>query len=126
MKNGQWIWQLLTVLLIAALAWGFVQRRAQNNLASCKENLKALATACEMYSTGEPCIYPKKLNVLAADYVPKIPICPAVGTDTYSGGFKSAIRPDAFTLCCAGHNHAILGIPPNYPQYCNVSGFIEP
>jgi hypothetical protein len=101
-------------------------RRAQNELVGCKENLKALATACEMYSTGEPCIYPKNLSVLTPSYLKHTPICPAVGTDSYSSGFQSATRPNAFTLCCAGHNHAILGLPPNYPQYCNLSGFIDP
>jgi hypothetical protein len=120
-------WLVILVLAAASIAPTLMHRVEQRRLRACQENLKAIATACEIDSII-PGRYPYRLEQILAEYfetVVKIPNCPAAGKDTYSLGFQSASNPDAFSICCTQHNHAALGVPPNYPQYCNVSGLIE-
>ena len=120
-------WLVILLLAAASIAPTLMHRVEQRRLRACEENLKTIAVACEMYSTL-PGRYPHQLNEIPPEYfreVSKAPGCSAAPVDTSSVSFKSASNPDAFSICCTGHNHAPLGVPPNYPQYCNVSGLIE-
>lgn len=120
-------WLVILLLAAASIAPTWMHRVEQRQLRACEENLKAIAIACEIYSII-PGRYPYRLEQIPPEYLKeasKMPNRPAGDIDTSSVGFQSASNPDAFSICCTGHNHAILGVPPNYPQYCNVSGLIE-
>ena len=95
-------------------------------LANCKNNLKNLGIAQEMYSTDNGGRFARKPTQLTPTYLKRIPTCPAAGTDTYSAGFASASNPDAYTIVCSGSNHTDLGVPPHYPQYTSDQGILCP
>lgn len=104
---------------------------------NCKSNLKNIGTALEMWSTDHEGKYPASLAELTPDYLKYIPACPAAGKDTYSGTYSSFHDPagrkfdgqdgvkDCYQFECAGHNHANLDVPANYPNYNGIRGIIE-
>lgn len=109
-----------------ALGAFLLEYKRQGELLGCKSNLKNTGTALEMYCTDNGGLFPPALSFLTPNYLKKIPTCPAAGSDTYSGGFKSRARPDVYTVICTGSNHSALGIPANHPQYRSNEGLVCP
>ena len=95
------------------------------NLTKCQSNLKAIATACEMYATENNGHYPDRLDRLVPEYLEKIPACPKNGGDSYSVSYESSQNPDAYTFCCKGSNHTGANLPEDYPQFSGLQGLIE-
>ena len=103
-------------------------------LINCKSNLKNIATALEMWSTDHEGAYPKTLAELTPEYLKYIPTCPAAGKDSYSDRY-AAFQAQAdktvngekldYFFGCAGHHHANLDIPAEYPDYNSVRGLSE-
>lgn len=91
-------------------------------LNGCKSNLKNIGTASEMYSTDNSGRYERGLSALTPNYLRLIPTCPAASRDTYSGAYRSAANPDAFTVACSGSNHSDAGVAANYPMYTSSQG----
>lgn len=105
-------------------------------MTACKSNLKNLATALEMYAAdnfalGGPTgiekrsLYPHSLGALTPNYLKIIPNCPSAGKDSYSSTYQRAEHPEAFTVRCAGKNHAEANTPADYPQYSSYQGLVE-
>jgi hypothetical protein len=97
----------------------------QDELPSCQDSLKNLATALEMYSTDNAGRYPTSLQQLMPNYLLRPPVCKVAGLDTYSRAYAVAQRPDAFTCICEGEHHHGEGLEPNFPQYSSTTGLIE-
>lgn len=89
---------------------------ANNKLNSCRENMRKIGTALEMYSTDNSGHYPDRLKDLAPDYLESIPTCPSAETDTYSAGYQGWRNPDYYTYCCSGKNHIAAFVQENYPR----------
>lgn len=89
----------------------------------CRQNMKHIATACEMYSTDYFGRFPTSLQRLVPKYMLELPICPAAGEDTYSKSFQSASKPDYYTLSCKGGHHRQAGVPVEL-DYVHMSGLI--
>lgn len=87
----------------------------------CKNNLKNIGTALEMYSCDWSGHYPRNLETLVPEYLSVLPECPAAGYVTYRATFGAAAptNPEGFQdyyyLECAGQNHD--GLAPNEPYY---------
>lgn len=95
-----------------------------------------MATALKMYASDHGGAYPFDCrNLTHGNYLKLIPTCPASGTDTYSGSYRSTVArrdsggkvlwgEDTFFFYCKGNNHAKHGTPPNHPAYYSQSGFL--
>ncbi|MBF0500269.1 MAG: hypothetical protein HQM09_09055 [Candidatus Riflebacteria bacterium] len=102
-----------------------IERRGQENLDRCSNNLRSIKYAMEMFSMDNDG-YPAKLSLLAPDYLKRKEdlICPAAGVDTYSGGYTfnhgvptppgenvvrlaSGSQPE-YSIVCKGHNHRVF------------------
>jgi len=124
-------------LLAAVLIPNYYKHaRDEGYLSACKSNLKSVATALELYSTGNDGRFPVFLTELSPQYLIELPTCPAVGQDTYSDGYVSNSNPDLFTVVCEGNNHSGVdgiggtsaggaGSNLSYPQYCSSQGLID-
>ena len=100
---------------------GQARAAGRGHAVTCMSNLKNYGTALEMYSTDNSGRYPTELNVLTPNYLKTLPTCPAARSDTYSQSYTSSVKPDVFTIFCAGKHHGPSG---NYPQYTSVEGLI--
>ncbi len=131
-----WPW-LLGMVLLGALAAAILlpnfmpHHGCGGQLTFCKSNCKNLATALEMYASDNGGRYPHHLGkLLHGNYLKVIPTCPAAGEDTYSPTYQVSARPDMFSFCCRGNNHAkaysgFTSDPHNYPQYSAKEGLID-
>jgi prepilin-type N-terminal cleavage/methylation domain-containing protein len=111
-------------ILASILVPNFIRARAQGQFTACKSNLKNIGTAVEMYSTDNAGRFPTVAGDLTPNYLKIVPTCPSAGGDTYTGGFSTASAPDAYTIVCAGENHATVGQDVDFPQYTSVQGLI--
>ncbi len=102
---------------------------------ACKSNLKNIGLAMEMYSTDWNGKYPRNPGAqLVPNYLRAIPQCPSAGTDTYtptfqqgpSATYNTQSRKDYYFVYCQGHQHSAVNVAPNYPQYNDIVGLIEP
>ena len=113
--------------MIVAVALTFVpqmlaQREARLEAASCARNLRVVARALDRYQQDHHG-FPSALNALVPAYLRVVPVCPATQTDTYSRAFASSKTQNAYTLVCAGSNHASQAA--NHPQYTSSAGLRE-
>lgn len=123
-------WQVI-LALIAVLAMIFVFRvstmRCSNPgpLTACSANLRNTGTALEMYSTDNIGRYPVSLDKIVPGYFtyPYLPQCPI--SDRMNYGYIASIRPDAYTVFCAGRNHDEVGLAPNLPAYSSTKGSLS-
>jgi len=120
----------LALLVVGVLAFvvapNFIRSRSSGGyVLPCKRNLKNIGTASEMYATDNGGLYPSRLALLTPNYLKVIPTCSSVGSDTYSAGYRSSSKPDAYTVVCAGLNHASIHDSENYPQYTSTQGLLE-
>lgn len=125
-RKGYTLIELLTVVFIIAAIISLVLphlRRAvfKAQLSNCQSNLRNLASALEQYR-NESEIYPDGLSNLVPRYFEKVPICPAVGSDTYSSGYTLSTKKDEFTVACKGENHKALGYGEDQPYYNHKAG----
>lgn len=135
-----WCWVavglgLFSILMYSAiLVPNFIRARSQGQLTACKSNLKNIGTALEMWSCDNGGRFPTSMSQLTPQYLKQIPTCPAAGHDTYSSGFRSVqsegtgatrIGTDAYTVCCSGREHSIIGQGAGYPQYSSEQGLIS-
>ncbi|MBI2265369.1 MAG: hypothetical protein HYU64_09390 [Armatimonadetes bacterium] len=92
------------------------------SLSYCKESIKYVGVALEMYAMDNGRQYPKKLGQLVPGYLKKIPACPAAGRDTYSDSYSVKTNPPSYLIYCKGNQHTKMGIPANFPQYSIAAG----
>ena len=114
---------VIALLVLGLLYRNYRSRQLQGSGTACKNNLKNVAMALEMYSTDWGGAFPEDLSPLMPKYLREIPICPPAGTATYVNGYK--IDGEGYQLYCAGENHLPIHIPANYPQYLSTTGLIE-
>ena len=127
----------LEVLLPTVMGPMLLRDRGQSVLARCKDNLKNLGTALEMYATDHGGRYPTSLQRVLPAYLKVLPTCPTVG-QSYDCGFQSHHHDsprvgrdsrhdkavDRFTIVCAGSQHGGVGQGDNFPQYTSGQGLI--
>lgn len=104
----------------------------QQARAACGKNLTMIATCLELYAIDHNGRYPTTLAELSGDYLPKVPLCPATGKDTYSANLK--VGPSAphnpgdfqayFYLQCTGAHVGPL-TEPRGPSYDSVRGLAD-
>lgn len=119
---------LLFLLVVGGQFLSFTMKKhQQKSLTGCKNNLKEIATAMEMYSTDWSGRYPGTLTELVPEYIDEIPACPAAGVATYRMELgedapqnPSGLR-DYFHLRCSGKNHLAVGVPGDFPQRDSIS-----
>lgn len=123
---------LAFTLIICGILFYFLllpnfQRGKGPTLTPCKDNLKNVATALEMYASDNSGRYPKSLDQLVPKYLRVIPTCPATNTMTFTD-YQSIQTPDAFTFSCVGDNHqkGYGKSARNYPRYSAEKGLMEP
>lgn len=123
---------IISILCLIMLP-NMMRSRDAAKLSSCKYNLRSIAAAMESYATDNSGMYPQKLDVLTvADdkghaYLRTIPSCPVAGGNApYLQGYEVVSAPkNAYTLCCKGNYHQIMGLDNDYPKYSAVRGLIE-
>ncbi|MGM9999101.1 MAG: type II secretion system protein [Candidatus Bruticola sp.] len=126
---------VIAILAILALIMlpNMMRSRDAAKLSSCKYNLRGIAAAMESYATDNSGMYPHDINKLVEKnskgdaYLRSIPKCPVAGSsDPYLSGYEVISAPkNAYTLCCQGNYHKIMGLDDNYPKYSAVVGLIE-
>lgn len=121
---------MIVVSIISILALigivNYSRARARTNYSACVANLRTLGTAAEMYAQENGHHYATTATQMVSRYVKTIPTCPAVGFTTYSAGYISASKPDAFTIVCSGSNHGGITTASHYPQWTSSQGLREP
>lgn len=115
----------IIAILAAILIPNYVRARAMSQLTGCKSNLKNIATALEAYSVDHSGHYPTGMAALTPNYIKTLPVCPTVGSDTYTDSYVPTVEPDSFSFYCEGNVHENLAIPSNYPQWHSGSGLKE-
>lgn len=103
---------------------GIAETPEQGNFDTCKENLKKIATALELYASDNKGAFPKKLGKMCPNpkYLEFIPTCPSVSKDTYSDGYDLSKDKKAYTIYCLGKNHENVFVKENYPAYNKTAG----
>lgn len=101
--------------------------QAQDNLVTCKNNLKIIGTACEMYAVDNAGHYPQNLEILLdrlpdGPYLEKMPTCPTSPDCYYDYDYNTC--PDTYTLQCKG-NHRDDYVEEGYPKFSATEGLIE-
>ena len=116
----------IIAILAAILVPNFVRSRATAQLTGCKENLKNISTAIEIYrNDNSGC--PPTLGLLTPNYLTKMPICESAGVDTYSPGYSDSADNTWYTVNCQGSQHLGAGVTlANYPQFNAFAGLIMP
>lgn len=124
MRN--WQFAMLMLMVSATLMHNLTQAKVKADLTDCQENLKNMATACEMYSTDNCGCYPHRLDQLVPEYLPTLPHCPTGAphygyqwADVHTGPHSQWV--DAFSICCQGQNHSQAQQPKNFPQFFDIS-----
>jgi hypothetical protein len=123
------IGSVVIIALLCLFAYSFITSlfgrpgRRYGQISACKSNLKNIGTALEMYSTDNIGRYPRSLNELTPNYLRSLPTCSSAGRMTYAYIF--AVRPDAYTVFCAGSHHNAAGYKPDFPKYDSVTGIID-
>ncbi|MGM9991877.1 MAG: type II secretion system protein [Candidatus Bruticola sp.] len=123
---------ILAVLILIMLP-NMMRSRDAAKLSSCKYNLRGIAAAMESYATDNSGMYPQDMNKLVEKnskgdaYLRTIPKCPVAGSsEPYFAGYEVISAPkNAYTICCQGNYHKIMGLDDNYPKYSAVVGLIE-
>lgn len=122
-------------MAVVALAVATVERlgeeREQQALTECRNNMKNIGTAMEIYSTDWSGHYPSNLERLVPKYLQELPVCP----NKFSGNYGLETGPesphntqkfqDYYYLYCPGESHHKMGLPPDYPTYDGVTGILE-
>lgn len=103
---------VLTLSLGADLLWQEYSKRSHQR---CRENMRALAQAMEVYSTDSVGRYPHQLSALCPRYLSGLPSCPTGGS--YEAEVTSS--PDVFTITCNGAH-------PEKMHYCSVHWHVCP
>ncbi|MHC9538826.1 MAG: hypothetical protein AB9903_04850 [Vulcanimicrobiota bacterium] len=103
---------------------GIAETPEQGNFDTCKENLKKVATALELYASDNKGAFPKKLAKMCPNpkYLEFIPTCPSVSKDTYSDGYDLSKDKKTYTVYCLGKNHENVFVKENYPAYNKTAG----
>ncbi|MDQ7823654.1 MAG: serine/threonine-protein kinase [Candidatus Eremiobacteraeota bacterium] len=114
---------LVALFALSIVGATFIHSPCQGPLTACKSNLKNIGTACEMYSTDNGGLYPKKLSQITPSYLRQIPPCASAGKMTYS--YVSSGDGKTYTAWCSGSFHKRLLHSENYPQYDSIEGLIE-
>ena len=86
---------LLCILSLAAM----FARWQPDDPKACKDNIRKLATALEMYASDWGGRYPAQLDALVPRYLPKLPTCPAAGRCSYLD-YRPASAPDDYRFSC--------------------------
>ncbi|MCE1247253.1 MAG: hypothetical protein LWY06_11465, partial [Firmicutes bacterium] len=130
----------ISFAVVAVLGYQFyMYDQANRHYEICKENLKRIGTAIELYSTDNSGHYPSFLSLVAPGYISELPTCPAANKDTYRESYSSAWSPDTFTIYCSGQHHVFTPLEQlkninkfkawkkseNMPQYNSISGLID-
>lgn len=123
---------ILAVLVASALAVRFARmQNAESDLVNCKENLKNLGTAMEMYSTDWSGRYSSAFAKLTPNYLKTLPECPAARAMTYrmESGVESPHNTQGFQdyyfMYCEGDFHRDMKLPSNYPVYDGIASMGE-
>lgn len=121
---------LAALLFTAVMVPSGCCMRAQGQDTACKSNLTNIGCALEMYADDSGGLYPRTLAALSPAYLKTLPTCPVTGTITYAEGYwhragQGRRDPGAYTVVCAGDNHANVGDSPGYPQYSLTFGLTE-
>ena len=105
----------LGVLLVypGVLHYGDYRR----SLGICQGHFKEISTALEIYSCDYEGLYPGSLGLLVPRYLKKLPDCPSVFRETYSGGYLCSPDHKGYTVMCLGEHGA-----PRFPQYSSSCG----
>ena len=114
----------IIAILAAILIPNLIRARSRSQLTGCTTNLRNIGTALEMYNVDWSGRYPIDTGLLTPNYLKTIPICPAAGTDTYTGSYIFTVNPDDYEVFCTGDNHAGFA-PTDYPKFNAVQGLIE-
>lgn len=105
---------ITTVSVLARMSTGSsAQQEPGDHTEACRQNLKNIATALEMYATDNNGRYPDSISQLVPQYLKSIPQCPAAGSDTYTAGFVTGENApqnekhwkDYYYVACSGHHH---------------------
>ncbi len=114
-------------ILVAALLPTYVHIKARSRTTTCEENLRNMATTCEIYAQDYDGAYPTSLTITVGTYVQALPTCPSAGDlgASYRNGMQTSANPNAYTLWCNGDYHADTGLSPNFPQFISGVGIQE-
>jgi len=134
---------IIVVAIIAVLASIIMPKmtgaRSRSKLAACKQNLKNIAMALEMYANDNNNIF----NPTGASYVTisgtgtssylftdgylkTVPLCPETPVLNSYGIYTPTIGRSYYTYCRAvNQGGAHYDIPSSYPRWDSAKGFIE-
>ncbi|MGV8124406.1 MAG: hypothetical protein AB2L14_32060 [Candidatus Xenobiia bacterium LiM19] len=93
----------------------------EEKLGICRENLKKISLALEMYGADCKGSYPHSLSILTPHYLERFPLCPSGGNYRY----QKEAKLKTFTIQCCRDAHREAGVTGNFPAYLPVQGVIE-
>lgn len=114
---------LVIAILFLVPAFGPRFRIARSaDFGVCKDNLKTLGTALDLYASKNRGHYPSSLHQLTVDSCASS--CPAAVEYGYNQGYATCASPPAYTLVCRGTNHRKMLQGEHFPQYTSRAGLV--
>ncbi|MFH1453028.1 MAG: hypothetical protein ABIH00_03485 [Armatimonadota bacterium] len=98
----------------------FISQQKKEALISCKNNIKNIAIAIEMYGTDNNGHYPPCLESIIPRYLHKLSECPVCGKMNY---VYKRIGDSDFIIYCSGGCHKDTGITG--PAYSSMKGLVD-
>ena len=108
-------------IVAALLVPNFVRARAEGQATACKNNVKNIGIAAEMYAEDNDGLYPPNLEKTVGPYLKLLPECPACGDMSYH--YETSIDPDRYTVYCSGSHHPTRR--PDFPRAGSQRGVQE-
>lgn len=117
---------LAVILLLGAVFFmtifvpNFVSAEAYGQFSNCKNNLKNIAAACEMFASDNAGHYPDNLADLTPKYLMHLPNCPAAEQVSYS--YKRSADGKSYIIYCRGSYHKDAGENTDFPKFDSEKG----
>jgi len=112
-----------TIIFLSILIPSVYQAKEKGQFTVCKNEIKKIYIAYDMYSADNNGVYPENLGKLIGPYLPKEPKCPVSSTNTYICEFNE--NKTSFKIYCKGKNHFSVIHEENGPAYGVSSGLVN-
>ncbi len=116
---------ILAIAVLSMLGRRLIVVNAVEDRDQCRQQIRQMATASELYAGDNSDCYPNSLQQLVPNYLSSLPECPVPSAGRSRYQYLENNNPKVFTICCRGNSHILAGERPNFPQYPAARCLVE-